>query len=111
MPAFPSLNGANNVALDGWNKYGDDALQGSNTVSVTGLNIDDQPNKTLTVARTGYWERDLVNPKVDNLKADIALLYRFTPKTQLAYTYRVGKMDGVWRDTLLLERRSETIGV
>lgn len=96
-PGFSSLNGENNVAFDGWNKYGDDALAGSNTVSITGLNIDDQPNKTLTVARTGYWEKDLVDPKVDNLKADIALLYRFTPKTQLTYTYRVGKMDGVFQ--------------
>jgi iron complex outermembrane recepter protein len=97
-PAFPSLNGdANNVAFDGWNKYGDDALAGSNTVSITGLSIDNQPGKTLTVARTGYWEKDLVDPKVDNLKADIALLYRFTPKTQLTYTYRIGQMDGVFQ--------------
>ena len=27
-PGFPALNGANNVAFDGWNKYGDDALGG-----------------------------------------------------------------------------------
>ena len=25
-PDFPALNGENNVAFDGWNKYGDDAL-------------------------------------------------------------------------------------
>lgn len=96
-PAFPSLNGDNNIAFDGWNKYGDDALQGSNTVSITGLEIDGQNNRALTVARTGYWEKDLVNPQVDNLKADAALIYRFTPKIQLSYTYRVGKMDGVFQ--------------
>ncbi len=96
-PAYPALNGGNNIAFDGWNKYGDDALQGSNTVSVTGLEIDGQPNRTLTVARTGYWEKDLVDPQVDNLKFDAALLYRFTPKTQLTYSYRVGKMDGVFQ--------------
>ena len=28
-PNFPALNGDNNVAYDGWNKYGDDALAGS----------------------------------------------------------------------------------
>ncbi len=95
-PAYPTLNN-DNAAFDGWNKYGDDALAGSNTVSVTGLNIDGQPNKTLTVARTGYWEKDLVDPKVDNLKADIALHYRFTPATELSYTYRIGKMDGVFQ--------------
>lgn len=95
-PAYPSLNGAN-AAFDGWNKYGDDALQGSNTVSITGLSIDGQSNRTLTVARTGYWEKDLVKPAVDNLKADLALLYRITPSTQLTYTFRYGKMDGVFQ--------------
>jgi iron complex outermembrane receptor protein len=96
-PAFPALNGNNNIVFDGWNKYGDDALAGSNTVSITGLNIDGQANKTLTVARTGYWEKDLVDPKVDNLKFDAALHYRFNPGTELTYSYRVGKMDGVFQ--------------
>ncbi len=96
-PAFPSLNGANNAAFDGWNKYGDDALAGSNTVSVTGLNIDGVANRTLTVARTGYWEKDLVDPGVDNLKFDAALHYKITPNTELSYTYRIGKMDGVFQ--------------
>ena len=95
--AYPSLNGANNIAFDGWNKYGDDALQLSNTVSVTGLKIDGVENRTLTVARTGYWESDLVDPKVDNLKFDAALHYRLNTNTELSYTYRVGKMDGVFQ--------------
>ncbi|MEI9955162.1 MAG: TonB-dependent receptor [Ferruginibacter sp.] len=96
-PAYPSLNGANNTAFDGWNKYGDDALAGSNTSSITGLTIDGVNNRTLTVARTGYWEKDLVDPKVDNLKFDAALVYKFNKNTQLTYTYRVGKMDGVFQ--------------
>lgn len=96
-PAYPSLNGANNIVFDGWNKYGDDALAGSNTISVTGLTIDGAPNKTLTVARTGYWESDLVDPKVDNLKFDAALHYRLNTNTELSYTYRIGKMDGVFQ--------------
>ena len=96
-PGYPALDGTNNVAFDGWNKYGDDALAGSNTVSITGLTIDGQANKTLTVARTGYWEKDLVDPNVDNLKLDLALHYRFTPSTTLAYSYRIGKMDGVFQ--------------
>ncbi|MGC4100015.1 TonB-dependent receptor [Ferruginibacter sp.] len=96
-PAYPSLNGSNNVAFDGWNKYGDDALAGSNTVSITGLTIDGNTNRTLTVARTGYWEKDLVDPKVDNLKFDAALVYKFNKNTQITYTYRIGKMDGVFQ--------------
>ena len=96
-PGFPALNGANNVAFDGWNKYGDDALAGSNLVSLSGLNIDGKPNQTLRVARTGYWETDLVSPKVSNLKLDAQLAYRVSEKVELSYGYRVGKMDGVFQ--------------
>ena len=96
-PGFPSLDGDNNAAFDGWNKYGDDALAGSNTVSVTGLAIDGAANRTLTVARTGYWEKDLVDPIVSNLKFDAAFHYRFNPHTELIYSYRIGQMDGVFQ--------------
>lgn len=96
-PNFPALNGDNNVAFDGWNKYGDDALAGSNVVSVSGLNINGVSNQTLRVARTGYWEVDLVNPKVSNLKFDAGLFYRINEKAELSYTYRVGKLDGVFQ--------------
>ncbi len=96
-PNFPSLNGTNNVAFDGWNKYGDDVLAGSNTVSIGGLTIDGKNNQTLRVARTGYWENELVDPNVDNLKFDGSLHYRIGEKAELSYTYRVGKMDGVFQ--------------
>ena len=96
-PTYPALNGSNNIAFDGWNKYGDDVLAGSNTVSVAGLNINGQPNQTLNVARTGYWEKDLVNPDVDNLKFDAALHYRLSETAELSYDYRIGKMDGVFQ--------------
>jgi len=96
-PNFSALNGENNVAFDGWNKYGDDALAGSNVVSVSGLTINGNTNQTLRVARTGYWETDLVSPKVDNLKFDAALHYRLSDKAELSYSYRVGKLDGVFQ--------------
>ena len=96
-PAFPELNGVNNTAFDGWNKYGDDALAGSNLVSLSGLTINGKNNQTLRVARTGYWETDLVKPQVDNLKFDASLHYRFSEKAELSYAYRVGKMDGVFQ--------------
>ncbi|HEY6953859.1 MAG TPA: TonB-dependent receptor [Flavisolibacter sp.] len=96
-PNYPSLNGANNVAFDGWNKYGDDVLAGSNTVSIGGLTIDGKANQSLRVARTGYWENELVDPNVDNLKFDGSLHYRIGEKAELSYTYRVGKMDGVFQ--------------
>ncbi|WP_432712954.1 TonB-dependent receptor [Pedobacter sp.] len=96
-PSFSALEGANNIAFDGWNKYGDDVLAGSNTVSVSGLTINGKANQTLNVARTGYWEKDLVNPNVDNLKFDAALHYRFNDFLEIAYDYRIGKMDGVFQ--------------
>ncbi len=96
-PKFPELNGANNVAFDGWNKYGDDALAGSNVVPIGGLTINGQAAQTLRVARTGYWETDLVSPKVDNLKADVGLHYRVSEKAELSYSYRIGKLDGVFQ--------------
>jgi outer membrane receptor protein involved in Fe transport len=96
-PGFPALNGANNVAFDGWNKYGDDALAGSNVVSLSGLTINGNPNQTLRVARTGYWETDLVSPRVSNLKFDAALHYRLSEKAELSYSYRIGNMSGVFQ--------------
>jgi len=96
-PAYAALNGANNVAFDGWNKYGDDALVGSNVVSITGLTVDGQSNRTLRVARTGYWETDLVPPQVENLKFDAGLHYKVSDKAELSYSYRVGKLDGLFQ--------------
>ncbi|WP_242696238.1 TonB-dependent receptor [Longitalea luteola] len=96
-PNFPSLDGANNIAFDGWNRYGDDALAGSNTSSISGLTIDGKPNQTLRVVRTGYWETDLVSPKVSNLKVDAAAHYRITENAELSYSYRFGQMDGVFQ--------------
>src|SRR5436190_80702 len=96
-PGYPALDGANNVTFDGWNKYGDDALAGSNVVSIGGLTIDGKTNRTLRVARTGYWENELVDPKVQNLKFDASLHYRISDKAELSYSYRIGKMDGVFQ--------------
>src|SRR5436190_1899467 len=76
---------------------GVDALAGSNVVSVGGLTINGNTNQTLRVARTGYWETDLVSPKVDNLKFDAALHYKLSDKAELSYSYRIGKLDGVFQ--------------
>jgi iron complex outermembrane receptor protein len=58
--------------------------------------VDGVARPNLTVARTGYNEVDLVDPKVTNLKLDGTLAYKLTPNTTLSYTYRYGKMDGVF---------------
>ncbi len=51
----------------------------------------------MRVARTGYWETELVSPKVDNLKFDAAIHYRLSDNAELSYSYRFGKMDGVFQ--------------
>ncbi|HEX5652443.1 MAG TPA: carboxypeptidase-like regulatory domain-containing protein, partial [Chitinophagaceae bacterium] len=66
-PAYTELNGAsNNPAYDAWNRYGD---ENNNAVTISGVNYNGG-NKTFILRRTGYWEKDLVSPKVDNLKFD-----------------------------------------
>jgi outer membrane receptor protein involved in Fe transport len=97
-PLYPALDGpSNNTAYDGWNKYGDDALAGSNLISLSGLNIDGKPNQTLRIARTGYWENDLNNPHVKNLKFDGQLNWRIAENAELSYGYRYGQMDGTFQ--------------
>lgn len=96
-PAYPELYGAANAAYDGWNKYGDDALAGSNTVVIKGIVVDGVARPNLTVARTGYNEIDLVDPKVSDLKFDATLNYKLSKNTVLSYTYRIGRMDGVFQ--------------
>ncbi|HVX49165.1 MAG TPA: TonB-dependent receptor, partial [Chitinophagaceae bacterium] len=87
-PSFPILNGANNIANDAWNKYGDN----SNIV------VTDKNGKQYTVHRTGYWEKDLVGDYASkNLKGDITLSYKITPKLQITYAYRYGQMDGFFQ--------------
>lgn len=92
-PSFTELNGNANPAADLWNKYGDET---NNAVTITGVTYNGAP-RTFILRRTGYLERDLVNPVVDNLKFDAALHYRVSDNAELSYSYRFGKMDGVFQ--------------
>lgn len=92
-PAYAELSGSNNPAYDAWNRYGD---ENNNAVTISGVNYNGG-SKTFILRRTGYWEKDLVNPKVDNLKFDAGVHYRLTDKAELSYDFRFGKMDGVFQ--------------
>ncbi len=94
-PAYPELNVPDHPAYDAWNKYGDDS--GSNQVTVAGITYNGVPNQSFTVRRTGYWEKDLVPGKVQNLKFDASLHYRIGENAELSYTYRYGKLDGLFQ--------------
>ncbi|WP_187261269.1 TonB-dependent receptor [Pontibacter beigongshangensis] len=93
-PRYSELSGENNPAYDAWNKYGD---ENNNAVTISGINYNGAENQSFLVRRTGYWERDIVSPTVDNAKFDAALHYRLTENAELSYGYRVGKMDGVFQ--------------
>jgi iron complex outermembrane receptor protein len=91
-PRFPELSGSLNPAADLWNRYGDD---NAGNVSIT---IPYQGrNETFNVRRTGYYEKDLTNPIVRNIKADASLHYKLTDQLELSYGYRFGLMDGVFQ--------------
>lgn len=96
-PGFPELTADyDNPAYDAWNKYGDDG--GSNAVTISGLSIPGRTgNQSIIVRRTGYYEKDLIKPAVDNLKFDASLHYRLTENAELSYGYRTGRMDGVFQ--------------
>ncbi len=93
-PLYPELSVGNNPAYDGWNKYGDES---NNAVTLTGINYKGNPNRSFIIRRTGYWEKDLTNPTVENKKFDFSLYHKFDAKTELSYTYRYGEMDGIFQ--------------
>ena len=88
----------NNPAYDAWNKYGDES---NNKITVNlpaGVTLNnDGKTKTELVRRTGYWEKDLVNPTVKTTKFDGGLFYKFKNNSQISYVYRIGGMDGVFQ--------------
>ncbi|MFZ9660788.1 MAG: TonB-dependent receptor, partial [Chitinophagaceae bacterium] len=93
-PLYPELNGTgNNPAYDAWNKYGDES---NNAVTLSGVSYNGG-TKSFIIRRTGYWEKDLINPKVENIKLDGSLNYRLNDRLELSYAYRFGKMDGIFQ--------------
>lgn len=93
-PLYKELDGGNNPAYDAWNKYGD---ENNNAITVSGITYNNRLNQSFLVRRTGYWEKDVVRPTVDNLKFDGALHYRAGENAEISYGYRIGKMDGVFQ--------------
>lgn len=92
-PKFPEFaDASSNPAYDAWNKYGDES-NNNNPITVTYKG----KSQTFNVRRTGFEERDLVNPEVKNIKFDGALHYKINDKTEISYKYRYGLMDGIFQ--------------
>ncbi|PSR53214.1 TonB-dependent receptor [Adhaeribacter arboris] len=88
--ASVNLLGDQNPALDPVSSYGNESSN-RRTLSLNGKNY--------VVARTGYYEKDITDYQLQNLKADLALHYRFTDKLEASYQYKIGQLDNVYQRT------------
>ncbi len=86
--ASVNLTGADNPAYDPVNGYGNESSN-RRTLSLQGKNY--------VVARTGYFERDVVDYRLQNLKGDIALFFRPKTGTEFSYTYRTAFLNNVYQ--------------
>jgi iron complex outermembrane receptor protein len=90
--ANASLNllGEDNPALDPINSYGNESPN-RRTLFINGKNY--------VVARTGYYEKDITDYRLENLKADASLNWRITKGVEASYQYKIGKLDNVYHRT------------
>ena len=86
--ASTGLLAADNPAADPLNSYGNESSD-RKTISLNGKNY--------VVARTGYYERDVVDYSLRNIKGDASLNYAFRPDAKLSYTYRIANLDNVYQ--------------
>nr|WP_293837044.1 TonB-dependent receptor [uncultured Arsenicibacter sp.] len=84
------LTGTNNPAFDPVNSYGNESAN-RRTLTLGG--------KRYTIARTGYYESEVADYRLLNLRGDLSLHYRFTPATELVYTYQGATLNNVYQRT------------
>ncbi|HEX9508850.1 MAG TPA: TonB-dependent receptor [Puia sp.] len=82
------LTGADNPAQDPLSSYGNESSD-RKTISLQG--------KSYVVARTGYFEKDVVNYDLQNIKADAGIYYKISPGATLSYLYHVAVLDNVYQ--------------
>ena len=86
--ATTGLYGEDNPAYDAVNSYGNESPN-RRTLSLAGKNH--------VVGRTGYYEKEVVDYGIQNLKGDVALHYAFTPDSKVSYSYRVATLDNIYQ--------------
>jgi iron complex outermembrane receptor protein len=104
------LWGENNPGRDPINAYGTENQNRKDLLMANGT--------TYQVARTGYFERDFMDYRTDNLKADVSLHHRFGDENEISYTFRAGKADNVYQrgnrirldDLLILQHKLDFRG-
>jgi len=80
--------GPGNPAFDPLNGYGNESSN-RRTLTLQGTRY--------SVARTGYSEKDVTDYDIQNVKADVGLHYKISPKTTLIYTYRFAELNNVYQ--------------
>ncbi|GAB3505481.1 TonB-dependent receptor [Spirosoma knui] len=84
------LVGADNPGRDLVNNYGDES---ANRRSLT-LN-----GKRYVVARTGYFETETADLRLNNLRGDVALFWRIRPNLTVSYRYKAATLDNIYQRT------------
>jgi len=97
-------NGETNPAYDAYNIYGNES---NNNVPVS--IVYQGKNQTFNIRRTGFKEKDLVDPNVKNIKLDGALHYKLTKNTEVSYKYRYGQMDGIFQRGNKIQLKNATL--
>ncbi len=85
-----NLLGKDNVGADYVNSYGNESSN-RRTLTLVG--------KRYVVARTGYFEEEVTDYSINNLKADFSLNYRFKTQHELAYSFKIAQLDNVYQRT------------
>lgn len=86
--ASTNLTGFNNPAPDPVNGYGNESSD-RKTISLQG--------KSYVVARTGYYEKQVVDYSLQNIKADAGLYYKLSPRSTISYLYHMALLDNVYQ--------------
>ena len=86
--ASTNLTGYNNPAQDPVNGYGNESSD-RKTISLQG--------KSYVVARTGYYEKEVVDYSLQIIKADAGLYFKISPGSTMVYLGHIALLDNVYQ--------------
>lgn len=84
------LTGADNPGQDLVNTYGDESAN-RRTLTLTG--------KKYVVARTGYFEHETADLRLNNLRGDAAVFWRIRPTMTVSYQYKAATLSTIYQRT------------
>ncbi|WP_200837153.1 TonB-dependent receptor [Dyadobacter sp. 3J3] len=80
--------GTENPGFDPVNGYGNES---SDRKTIT------LQSKQYSVARTGYTEKDVTSYHLQNIKADVGIIYKINEDNRLTYTFRFADLDNIYQ--------------